>query len=151
MAKKQKRIIGSILKVPLNDGTHTYAQTLPEADFVIFDARSTSNLDPDEIVNRPILFRVAVHKSAWCDGRWERIGKSELNEQLIEADPKFIQDSINPEKFQIYLAGEIRNATKEECLGLECCAVWEPEHVEDRIRDHYAGVPNVWLESLKIK
>lgn len=88
--KRQKRIIGAILKVPLNDGTHTYVQTLPEADFVFFDARTTIDLKPSEIVNKPILFRVAVHKSAWTDGRWEKIDKAEIDDKLMAPDPKFI-------------------------------------------------------------
>jgi hypothetical protein len=29
--------------------------------------------------------------------------------------------------------------------------VWEPEHVEERIRDHYAGRANRWAESLRIQ
>jgi hypothetical protein len=29
--------------------------------------------------------------------------------------------------------------------------VWAAEHVEDRLRDHYAGRPNQWVESLRIE
>jgi len=43
-----------------------------------------------------------------------------------------------------------RPASREECAGLEAAAVWEPEHVEDRLRDHFAGRPNKWVESLRI-
>ena len=42
-----------------------------------------------------------------------------------------------------------RLAIAEECVGLERAAVWEPEHVEDRLRDHFAGRSNRWVESLK--
>lgn len=42
-------------------------------------------------------------------------------------------------------------ATREECEGLEICAVWEAHAVEERIIDHYNGVPNFWVESMKIK
>lgn len=38
-----------------------------------------------------------------------------------------------------------------EVEGLERLAVWDPEHVEDRIRDHYNGVQNIWVESLRLK
>jgi hypothetical protein len=41
-------------------------------------------------------------------------------------------------------------ATLAECSGLERAAVWDPEHVVDRLRDHAAGRPNQWVESLKI-
>jgi len=36
-------------------------------------------------------------------------------------------------------------------MGLERAAVWGPSHVEDRLRDHYAGRKNKWVESLRIK
>ena len=58
---------------------------------------------------------------------------------------------MRPEKFSIYEDGKIRSASKEECLGLERAAVWEPSHVEERIVDYYAGRKNQWLESLKLK
>ena len=151
MTKRQRRTVGAILKIPLGDGSHTYAQTLPEADFVIFDAKSNRDLKPEEVVNKEVLFRVAVHNSAWTNSRWEKIGKANVQDEFMAPIPKFMQDMLNPNRFRIYLGGVIRSATREECSGLECCAVWDPEHVEDRIRDHYAGVPNKWFESLKIK
>ena len=43
-----------------------------------------------------------------------------------------------------------RTASLAECEALESAAVWEPDHVEDRLRDHYAGRPNRWVESLRI-
>ncbi len=57
----------------------------------------------------------------------------------------YIQNALHPEKFEIYCAGEIRPATKEECVDLECCAVWEPEQVVERINNFYAGVPYKWI------
>jgi len=45
----------------------------------------------------------------------------------------------------------MRKGTRKESQGLEAAAVWEPEHIEDRLRDHFDGKPNKWLESLRIK
>jgi hypothetical protein len=44
-----------------------------------------------------------------------------------------------------------RPAAPEECVGLEGVAVWDPTHVEDRLRDHYAGRPNAHLAYMKVK
>jgi hypothetical protein len=38
----------------------------------------------------------------------------------------------------------------DKCRGLERSAIWEPEHVEERLSDHYAGKVNRWAESLKL-
>ena len=151
MKKSQRRVVGAILKVPLGDGTHVYTQTLPEADFAFFFICTSSKLDTKTVISKPVLFRVAVHKSAWTGGRWERIGKEDVSEELMKPVPTFIQDALNPNHYQIYLSGNIRDATKEECIGLECCAVWDPDHVEGRIRAHYSGVDSKWVESMKIK
>jgi hypothetical protein len=34
---------------------------------------------------------------------------------------------------------------------LERVAVWDPAHVEERIRDHYAGRPNAHLAYMKVR
>jgi hypothetical protein len=151
-AKKKlvKRKIGDILKIELGDGTHTYARVLPEATFAIYDARTTEELPILETVQKPILFYVAVMNRALKEKRWPVVGHSTLEEQL-QAPPRFIQDALNKKRFEIYEHGRIRPATREECLDLEREAVWEPEHVEERVRDYYAGRPNKWVELLKIK
>jgi len=148
---RQRRIVGAILEVPLDERWHTYAQTLNDAEFAFFDARSEDALAVEDIITRPVLFREAVHKSAWTTGRWKRIGKAPLSSELAQPLPKFIQDALKPDQFRIYIAGTIRPATREECETLQCCAVWEPHHIEDRLRDHYAGIPNKWLELLRLR
>ena len=82
-------------------------------------------------------------------GRWNVVGYLPLEAALQNNPPKFIQDRIQPELFSIYKNGSIQPATRDECAGLECAAVWDPEQVEDRLRDHYAGRPNKWAISLR--
>ena len=150
-AKRQQRTVGAIVKIPLGDGWHTYAQILPEADCVVFDARTKKDLAVSEVVSRPVLFRVGVYRHAFTRGGWPKVGAAPLRDEFAKPVPKFMQDILQPTSFSIYLGGEIRPASRAECVGLERSAVWEPEHVESRIRDHYKGVPNVWVESLKLK
>ena len=65
---------------------------------------------------------------------------------------QFIQDPINPEKFELYNpnTGEITSTTRDEAKGLERAAVWEAEHIESRLRDYYEGKENTWVNQLKI-
>jgi hypothetical protein len=37
------------------------------------------------------------------------------------------------------------------CEGLEPAAVWDATHVAERLRDHYAGQPNVYLERMRLQ
>jgi hypothetical protein len=146
---RQQRSVGAVLVVPLGDGTNTFALTLPEADFAFFDARSIDAHPPPDLLDRPLLFRLAVHKSAWVTGRWPRIAKLSVPAPLQAPQPKFIQDTLKPEQFEIYLAGTTRAASRTECEGLERAAVWEPEHVEERLLSHYAGTQSKWVHSLR--
>jgi hypothetical protein len=148
---RQRRFVGAVLSVPLGENTRSFALTLPEADFAIFDARTKAEQVPANLLALPVLFRVAVHKSAWADGRWPRVGQLEVPAHLLAPQPKFVQDPLDPERFQIYIAGSMRPAARAECEGLERAAVWEPEHVEDRLRCHYKGVPCQWVQSLQPK
>ncbi len=146
---RQRRTPGAVLRVPM-DGWHTYALMLEGVDMAFFDSRSTMDLVIEEIVGRPVLFRLAVHKSAFNTGRWPKVGFASVPESLVGRVPRFRQDAING-RLSISEDGGVtfRAATLDECRNLERLAVWEPEHIEDRLRDHYAGVPNKWVESLR--
>ena len=57
-------MIGTVLTVPLGDGTNCYALTCPEADFAFFDLRTVGEQESRDLLSKSVLFRVAVHKSA---------------------------------------------------------------------------------------
>jgi hypothetical protein len=149
--KKQRRVVGDVVRVDLEDGTHTYARVLPDATFAFYDKRDETELAISEILGLPVLFEVAVMDHAVKEGRWTVVGHAPLDGHFSKVRPRFIQDRVKPDSFSIYESGAIRPALRHECVGLEAAAVWEPAHVEDRLRDHYAGRTNKWVESLRIK
>jgi hypothetical protein len=152
MTLDQKRVVGDIVRIDLGDGFHTYARVLAEALFAFYDGRVTDELAIDRIIALPILFQIPVMDHAVKRGRWVVIGNEPLGDTLLDPPLFFMQDILHKDRFSIYeRGGKIRPATKEECVGLERAAVWEPTHVEDRLRDHYAQRKNKWVESLKIK
>jgi hypothetical protein len=149
--KRQKRVPGDIVRIDLGDGVHSYARVLSEAQFAIYDCKTERDLDRETIIASPILFYVAVMDYAVKRGLWTVVGHLPLEDALLSPPPRFMQDALNPTSFSIYENGSIRPAKRAECEDLERAAVWDPNHVIDRIRDHYAGVSNKWVESLKIK
>lgn len=154
MGKRQQRTIGAVVRIDLGNGYYCFARILEHSTFAFYDYLSKEKeTEISLIISKPILFILAVYNDIITHGRWEKIGKYELEKELLTLPLEFIQDPINLSKFSLYNpnTGEMIDAKKEDCYGLECAAVWDAEHVEDRIRDHYAGKPNIWLEQLKIK
>lgn len=106
--------------------------------------------DLDDIAARPILFSVLVHKSALK--KWKVIGKRPLQENLRRGIKRFLQDVADPTKCTIADEdGNDRPATPSECIGLERSAIWEDNHVEDRLLDTFNDRPNAMYERLKVK
>jgi hypothetical protein len=152
---KQRITTGSILEINIDGQYHTYAQILQNGrGIAFFDFKSEERLiDFSTLEKCNLLFIVVVYNDVITQGKWLKGGKLPIRKELEILPRKFIQDNLNPSEFRLYNpnTGEITKATREQCEGLECAAVWEANHVEDRIRDHYLGVPNIWVEQLKMK
>lgn len=147
---KQKITIGSILEIKICN-YYCYAQILGMASYAFFDFKSGNNLtDLSLLESSPVLFILSVYNDVVTKGKWIKVGKIDIREDLKILPMKFIQDVLNPEKFELYdpNTGKIIPTTKEKALGLECAAVWEAEHVESRIMDYYEGRPNIWVNQL---
>lgn len=147
---KRKVEPGTIIQIDLTETEHTYARALKHPFIAVYDARTTEQMAPREIVSRPVLFVVSVYDRAL--NRWKSIGKAPLDPDELPIPDQFIQDILNPADCRIIDAdGVTRNATSQECIGLEAAAVWDAEQLVGRIRDHYTGLKNVFLESLSLK
>lgn len=145
---------GAFFEISLPNKKFSYGRILGKACYAFYSIYSESRItDIEHIKNSNILFILGVYNDAITKNRWKIIGVSELEAGIKKIPLAFIQDQLEPTQFEIYNpnTGEIKPATKAECIGLECAAVWEPEHVEDRIIDYFEKRPNKWFESLKIK
>ena len=154
--KRQQITTGAIIRIDLGNGYFNYAQILDKGKGIAFFDIYTKEAELEDIsifANKKVLFILAVYNDIITKGRWIKAGKLPVRDDLITLPMKCIQDALNPKVFRLYNpnTGEMFSATREECEGLETSAVWDAHHVEDRIRDHYNGVANVWVEQLKIK
>lgn len=153
MAKRQRVTPGAILEIHTHDKFY-YAQILQSKGCAFFNLERIKPLEDYSILlNAPVLFIIAVYHDVITKGKWVKVGEMKIREGLKTEPYQFIQDTLNSDSFELYNpnTGEIIPATKEEAKGLECAAVWEAEHVESRLRDYYAGKPNVWVQQLAIK
>ena len=150
MAKRQNRVVGAFLKIPLGDGEYGYGRILEEALFAFYDIKASQPVSLMEVESKPILFKIWVMRNSVGSGRWEIVGNKPLEENL-KGQPHFFKIDPISKAISIYHRSQERPATVEECEGLECAAVWSAVHVEDRLRDHFLGRPNKWVEIMKIK
>jgi hypothetical protein len=130
--QKVRRRPGDVVAIPLGDGHYGFARVLKDV-MAFYHVKSDSILPIAEIVSRPILFKIWVMDHAVTSGRWP-----------------VKWDDIAKKLYITYDGSQEIPATRSECEGLERAAVWEPEHVESRLRDHFAGRKNIWVDSLRL-
>jgi hypothetical protein len=130
------------VRVPLADGSFGYGRVLSNPYVAFYNYRTTepsSNLD--EIGTKPVLFTQAVRLFGY--DRWANIGYRELEGEVAKPVVRFMQDLADFKKCTIFdLEGMERQATPEECIGLERAAVWDVHQIERRLLDTFMGRPN---------
>jgi hypothetical protein len=133
---------GTFLRVPLTDGTFGYGRALDYSYIAFYDFRTTDpRSDLDEIESKPVLFIQSVRLSD--PQRWTALGKRLPQGEVARPVVRFTQDLADFRKCTIYDSeGMSRDATPEECVGLERASNWEMHHIEGRILDHFMGRPN---------
>jgi hypothetical protein len=142
---------GSLLRISLEDGTDAFARVLPNGQIAIYAHRvSRSDATPPDVFGSKPLWKLTVMKYALTSGKWRVVDFRPLEPELTSPVEYFMKDVFTG-RFSIYRSsdGHIKDSTFEECRELEAAAVWDPEHVEDRLRDYFAGRPNAWAEHQK--
>lgn len=156
-AKRIRRKEGDVVQINLGKRQFAYGRVLYDPLLAFYDFRSSSPADVETVISKPVAFVIAVMHEPIKSGRWPVIGNAPLEEKLTKAFRFCRQDALNSKNLSItWMVGRgpeevVMPATFEKCKGLEIDAVWYDYHVEDRLRDHFAGRPCKWVESLKIK
>ncbi len=158
MAKRRKSVrftAGDIFQISLCDGSFAYGQILEPEVFVFFDFNPKQPQELADIPNEIEAFCIWVTDYAVKFGQWSVLGNAPIANKFQRGFNFFKQDIISGElSVQTSLPNGIfkeRPSTPSECMNLERAAVWDPEHVEDRLIDYFNNRPNKWQESLKFK
>jgi hypothetical protein len=147
--RRQKWKPGDVVDISLGSNHHAFGRVLKKPLMAFYDLLTEEVPALETVITQPILFRVWVMNYAVTEGDWPIIGHVPLTAELEESPSFFKEDPLTGKLSIYYGGGHEKPATLEEIQGLERAAVWEPEHVVDRLRDHFAGRKNVWVESLK--
>lgn len=149
--KRQRRKVGDIVAVALGDGTTAYGHVLFEPLMAFYSLTSVGDAPPsiDEVTASPVLFRICVMSNAVKSGLWPVVGNKEPLPE-VAAHPKFfMQDSLSGALSITTDGSDEVPASFADCERLECAAVWDPEHVVERISDELAGRPNKWVKLMR--
>ena len=159
MSRRYSAKAGSVVQIALGERTLSFGRLLDRPLFEFYDLRvvDTSQFEPSTLTQAKVIFRIDVMDSAVLSGRWPVVGFLPLTdeefarrEQFFKQDPLtgalsvYWEDRRSVEVFE-------RPAELAECLRLERAAAWDATHVEDRLRDYFAGVSNKWVESMRPK
>lgn len=153
--KLKKEDIGNVLQIQLDASTFALGRIIGGGFIEFYDKRLTAEITGD-IANvtdlGKVLFTLSVHKSWTKNEKWKVVGNNVAD--IPQAPPQFMQNMMNPLDIKIVdSAGGVAPATKAEIIDkkLERLAVWEDNHIEDRLRDYFANKTNAWVEHLKVK
>lgn len=145
---------GSVFKIQIADNRAAYGVMLGTRPYFAFysDDLAERELAVGKGLRDSPIFVVAVHKSAYSNGRWGSPLCRIVKDFLPPVPLYFRQDVLNPSRCEIVdCEGNSRPAKPEECVGLERSAVWSAEHIEKRVQDYLSGRPNSFVESMKVK
>jgi len=138
---------GRLFKIKLSNGKAAFALALDFPEFAFFNC-----FNPDatiqEILKSDVLWRLWVMKHVLKEPCWQHMTVvADIPKNLQQATPRFKKDQISGQ-YTVYIDGVESPATKEQCIGLESAAVWSALHLQDRLQDHVADMPNKWVVAL---
>jgi hypothetical protein len=149
MKKKINAKPGDIVKVPLPDGTHTYARILIDDTYAFYDAKTKEDIiDLGKIIQKPILFMAWVDVFGLREGWWTIIGNLPLEGKLKDFYPRYFNSSptdITYLNFYEVYKDEIEEAIKKDWIGdgkTQMGGLHGRVHIESRIMDYYEGHRN---------
>ena len=136
---RSRRVEGAIYEVALGDGRFSYAQALSDPLMGFYDGCFSEAQPVETIANRPFKFCVWVHRDAFK--RWRKVGDSPVPHESKD-QWFFIQDALT-KSVELYQHGTgYRRAVDAPLSNFEAAAIWDPEHIEERLADEGSGQPN---------
>lgn len=149
MARRKKWDSGNVVEIELVDGSFTYGIIVkdPLLAFSCSTFAQRQEISPELFEN--IAFQLWVMNSAIGKNGWPIVGSIDTETMNI-SKPVFYRFDMLSKKFYHYVdcVNDIPS-TQEGCKGLECAAVWEKGHIEDRLMALKNGVECDWEVMLR--
>jgi hypothetical protein len=156
---RENRAPGRVVRIDLGEGRCAYGRQLlgPSVEFYNRLGKTCETVDLLDVVASPIAFTIWVMKYAFRrHGGWELLDVVPLTDEERAMVDRWAKQDVISGTLSICWSDHVSGtfgetpASVQECEGLEVAAVWDPQHVEDRLRDHFDGQPNRWVESIRL-
>jgi len=123
--------VGDIFQIPLPNGCFAYGKVFRDASVGIYEAIFDA---PTQLpIKSSFAFIVGLYDDILKSGAWPVVGHEPFTSTEEEwPPPHFIKDVISGD-YSLYHKGVIRPSSETECRGLEQAAVWDVDHIIDRI------------------
>ena len=132
---KNRRLLGDVYQFKLPNNKYAFGRIFKDACIAIYNEISDdpSNLPEEEAY----LFIVGIYDYVLESDDWVVVANRPFeNDEDAWPPPMYIKDQLTGE-YRIYHKGKMRGATKEQCEGLEEAAVWNDEHIIERIMESF--------------
>lgn len=139
---------GSLYAIKLEDGSYAYGQVCKGLDFAFFDLKSPKLLPVDDILDRPVAFRIPVARGEPSRAGWTCVGVGPLQGSRA-TEAAYRHSPVGSKDVFLYRAGESRQASDSEVENLEVWAIWFAPQIEQRLADHFAGRTNLFVAQLR--
>lgn len=139
---------GEFVAVPL-DGEYAFLRIARKARFALYGFKAATIPPLEEIEKHRILCILGGSPEAMASGHWRVIGRKPLEPALL-MPVKYFRHPQGSVYVDIYKEGEFKPYAGEDLTKLECLAAWEPRHIEERLRNHIAGRPDLGTERSKV-
>jgi hypothetical protein len=140
---------GSFFEIDLGNDLYGYGRMLQYPLCAFYKTSGAKVHSIEDIGKHPVLFKIWVMKYAWKNPKWKVIGTAPLQNEFLKPTWFAKRDAISGE-LSMYSSwnGVVteKKATRKQIIKLETAAVWDPDHIEDRLRDHYQGRENKWAK-----
>jgi immunity protein 26 of polymorphic toxin system len=149
MARRKKMDSGNILEIELEDGSLSYGVIIKNP--LLAFSSLTFNRRPEitSEIFKNVAFQLWVMNSAIGKNGWPIVGSISVDELSINKPTFYRYDMISKNFYHYVDCVDDIPSTKEGCIGLECAAAWEKNHIEDRLMAFKKGIECEWEKSLR--
>ena len=125
----RRRKIGDVYAIPLPDGTFAFGRMIEKPSVAFYKHRG-QNIN-DLPASEEYEFTVCCYND--CFKEWIFVENRPFSDENEAKSPPYQLKDVFTGEYRISQSGNIRPASKEECEGLEVCAVWAHSHLVKRL------------------